>query len=61
MKVADTVVCTGYVAHCTGPDDRITLAIQGAGDIFYLDQKCKEFFSADEDWTQLQSQLIQDV
>jgi hypothetical protein len=37
MKVADTVKCTDFVAHCTGPDDRITLAIQGAGDIFFLD------------------------
>ena len=61
MKVADTVVCKDYVAHCTGPDDKITLAIQGAGDIFYLDQKCSDFFAADEDWVKLQSLLIQDV
>jgi len=27
MKVADTVKCENFVAHCTGPDDKITLAI----------------------------------
>lgn len=61
MKVADTVTCTDFVAHCTGPDDRITLAIQGAGDVFYLDQRCSDFFAKDADWGQLQNLLIQDV
>lgn len=44
MKVADSVVCTGFTTHCTGPDDKITLAVQGAGDMFYLDRTCRDFF-----------------
>ena len=27
MKVADTVNCSEFTTHCTGPDDMITLAI----------------------------------
>lgn len=55
MKVADTVTCDNFVAYCTGPNDRITLTVQGAGSVFLIDQTCKDFFANDEDWNALQA------
>jgi len=50
MKVADTVVCTDYVAHCTGPNDRVMFSVQGSGDMYLLEQRCSEFLKGYVDW-----------
>jgi len=47
MKIADTIQCTNYEVYCTGPNDRITLSVQGKGEMFLLDQNCKDFFAPD--------------
>ena len=32
MKVADTVQCEDFTAHCTTPEDTIKMTIQGTGE-----------------------------
>jgi hypothetical protein len=61
MKVADTIACSNYEVYCTGPNDRITLSVQGKGDLYLLDQRCRDFFKNDQDWDALQAMLDSDV
>jgi hypothetical protein len=54
MKVADSLVCENFEANCADGNDRILFAIQGAGDQFIIDMKCKEFLAGNEDWSDLE-------
>jgi len=49
-KVADTIACNNYVVHCIDPNDRILFSIQGAGDIYVIDQTCREFMANYQNW-----------
>ena len=44
MKVADSIVCKDFTAHCAEPEDRIIFTLQGAGDMFLIDKTCRDFF-----------------
>jgi len=37
MKLADTLKCDNMIAYCTSPNDKIVFALQGAGDMFFVD------------------------
>jgi len=37
MKVADTLICQDFMAHCTHANDVIVFAIQGSGDMFVIE------------------------
>ena len=54
MKVADSLICYDFEANCADGNDRILFAIQGAGDQFIIDEKCKDFLAGYEDWGDLE-------
>ena len=37
MKVADTLKCENLMVFCTNPNDKIVFALQGSGDMFFID------------------------
>lgn len=59
-KVADTLSCTDYVVHCTDPNHRILFSVQGAGDIYVVDQTCSQFLSEYQNWGNNQKLLETD-
>lgn len=42
-KVADTIDCKNFYVFCTAPEQKINLAIQGAGEIYTIDETCDSF------------------
>jgi len=52
-KIADTIECNDYAVHCTDPNDRIMFSVQGAGDIYVVDQKCSEFMTNYQNWNEI--------
>ena len=61
MKVADTLVCNDFVAHCSDPNDKISFSIVGSGDMFLIEAKCSEFFAGSLDWEKVDYLLKEDA
>jgi len=59
-KVADTLQCSDYVVHCTDANQRILFSVQGAGEIYVIDQTCSEFLGSQQNWGEIQNTLQND-
>lgn len=53
MKVADSITCTNFAVHCANPGDRVFFGLQGAGDLFMIDETCEQFMKFHADWSTL--------
>jgi len=42
-KVADTIQCNDFYVYCTSADQMINIAVQGAGEIYTIEQTCERF------------------
>jgi len=61
VMIADSIQCVDTVIYCTDPEDSIKMHINGAGEIFSLDRKCKDFFQQNFDWNAEQKRLEDDT
>jgi len=46
-KVADKLVFNDFFVYCTDPLQRISLGIQGSGEILKIDMSCEQFMNQD--------------
>ena len=60
-KVADHIHCEKFFVYCTDPEQTIDLKIQGSGDVFTVNEKCKTFMNRhpEFDWDRV-TKLITD-
>lgn len=61
-KVADTVACDDFYVYCTDVGQKLSVTIQGAGEILTIDQTCGEFMSqaANFNWGNAEDLLMSD-
>ena len=59
-KVADAIECQGFVVYCTHPNQRISLTVQGTGNVYQVDETCRDFLMMDDfNWDEAQDTLNQ--
>jgi len=61
VMIADGLTCEDTVVYCSSADQDMKMHIVGAGEIFTLNRKCKDFFADDFDWDKEQKLLEDDT
>lgn len=61
VMIADSVTCKDTYIYCTDPEDSMKMKINGAGEIFTFDTKCKDLFQGSFNWADEQKRLEDDT